>query len=459
MLVNLCGLLLVIGTIGGIKMMSSPKTAARGNLLGAVCMTGLIIITLVSNNIISLPLLFVGLIVGSIIGCIFALKVAMVEMPQMVALFNGFGGGSSAIVSLLVLVASGSAIGFVEYTAAGLGLAVGAVTLSGSLVAAAKLSGKMSQRPTIFKHHSAYQFIVLLVIVSLIIPISFGSRQVVILSVLTLLITLFFGVLFTIRVGGADMPITISLLNAFSGLAASISGFAINDPVLIAVGGVVGSSGVILTRIMCKAMNRSLIHILTGKTVLQSGKTGDSVPSAAGKGESGTKKAAETDLAAIIAAAKKIIIVPGYGMALAQAQVKVKQLVDRLEEKGKELKFAIHPVAGRMPGHMNVLLAEVDIDYDKLYELEKINPEFKESDLVIVIGANDVINPAANTAEGTPIYGMPILEVADAKNVIIMNMDTKPGYAGVENPLYESEGVTLLLGDANESLTQVLELI
>ncbi len=463
---NLLGLLLVAGIVGGIKLMSSPKTAVEGNLLGAVCMAGAIILTLVSNQIVSIPILWVGMMIGSVFGYMLAVKVAMIQMPQMVALLNGLGGGSSAIVSWLVLLTGVGTIGVFERFTAAVGLAVGAVTLSGSLIATAKLSGKMKSKPTVLKNHSVYNFFTLLLTVLLVILITAGVEQTVALSVLAMLLTLFFGVLFTIRVGGADMPVTISLLNSLSGLAGAISGFAINNPLLVAVGSVVGASGLILTQIMCKAMNRSLMNVLTGKTALQAQKAGGST---AKKEVSGLKKSTTggvagkdsttKNLATILAEAKKVIVVPGYGMALGQAQAKVKQVVDRLEEQGKEVKFAIHPVAGRMPGHMNVLLAEVNVEYEKLYELQAINPEFKETDLVIVIGANDVVNPAANTAEGTPIYGMPILQVDEAKHVIIMNMDTKPGYAGVDNPLYKSPKATLLLGDANESLTRILQLL
>ena len=463
---NLLGLLLVAGIVGGIKLMSSPKTAVEGNLLGAVCMAGAIILTLVSNQIVSIPILWVGMMIGSVFGYMLAVKVAMIQMPQMVALLNGLGGGSSAIVSWLVLLTGVGTIGVFERFTAAVGLAVGAVTLSGSLIATAKLSGKMKSKPTVLKNHSVYNFFTLLLTVLLVILITAGVEQTVALSVLAMLLTLFFGVLFTIRVGGADMPVTISLLNSLSGLAGAISGFAINNPLLVAVGSVVGASGLILTQIMCKAMNRSLMNVLTGKTALQAQKAGGST---AKKEVSGLKKSTTggvagkdsttKNLATILAEAKKVIVVPGYGMALGQAQAKVKQVVDRLEEQGKEVKFAIHPVAGRMPGHMNVLLAEVNVEYEKLYELQAINPEFKETDLVIVIGANDVVNPAANTAEGTPIYGMPILQVDEAKHVIIMNMDTKPGYAGVDNPLYKSPKATLLLGDANQSLTQLLQLM
>ena len=274
------------------------------------------------------------------------------------------------------------------------------------------------------------------------------------LSLLILLAAFGFGVLFTIRIGGADMPITISLLNSLSGLAASIAGFALRNPLLVVAGAIVGAAGLVLTQHMCRAMNRSLLNVLTGRTT-----AGPQAPVEAGAQGA---PAARTDearpapsVAVTLAQAHTVVIVPGYGMALSQAQRQVKDLSDELEARGKEVRFAIHPVAGRMPGHMNVLLAEVDVPYNKLCEMDAINPEFEQTDLVVVVGANDVINPAAATAVGTPIYGMPILHVTDAKRIIICNKDTQPGYAGVDNPLYTHDNVTLLLGDAKETVARL----
>jgi NAD(P) transhydrogenase subunit beta len=356
--------------------------------------------------------------------------------------------------------------GAFEKVTAVLGLIVGGVTFSGSLVAAGKLAAKINQRPIIFERQSAINNLALIVTMVLGVSaiVSDGTGMVV-YAVLVLIGSLAYGVLFTIKVGGADMPITVSLLNSFSGVAASISGFAIGNPLLIAIGAVVGASGLILTQIMCRAMNRTLGQVLAGKTTVlhpahgqkaAAGSAGPSrpvqpggAPAQAPPTAAEPAPAGEPNYIGIARSAKSVIVVPGYGMALAQAQGDVKALMDRLEAGGAEVKVAIHPVAGRMPGHMNVLLAEVDVPYDKLYEMDQVNDEFAKTDLVIVVGANDVINPAANTAEGTPIYGMPILNVHEAKHVIIFNYDTKPGYAGVDNPLYEpSDKVTLLLGDA-----------
>ena len=472
-LADILGLICVIGTVWGIKMMSSPATAVSGNLLGAASMAGAIIVTLVSEGIVGIGVLWVAMAVGTVLGYIMAVRVAMIEMPQMVALLNGFGGGSSAIVSLMTLVATvwaASTVTFGEFekVTAVLGLIVGGITFSGSLIAAGKLAGKINQRPIIFERQSAINNLALIVTMVLGVSaiVSDGTAMVV-YAVLVLIGSLAYGVLFTIKVGGADMPITVSLLNSFSGVAASISGFAIGNPLLIAIGAVVGASGLILTQIMCRAMNRTLGQVLAGKTTVlhkahgQKAAAGSSGPSrpiqpqlggAPAQASPATVQpapAGEPNCIRLARSAKSVIVVPGYGMALAQAQGDVKALMDRLEAGGAQVKVAIHPVAGRMPGHMNVLLAEVDVPYDKLYEMDQVNDEFAQTDLAIVVGANDVINPAANTAEGTPIYGMPILNVHQAKHVVIFNYDTKPGYAGVDNPLYQpSDKVTLLLGDA-----------
>jgi NAD(P) transhydrogenase subunit beta len=280
------------------------------------------------------------------------------------------------------------------------------------------------------------------------------------LLMLSIFISLLLGVVFIMRIGGADMPVTISLLNSLSGVAGAIAGFAIYNPILVAVGAIVGAAGLILTRVMCRAMNRSLMEIITGKTTMVNTKQIDpETILLEKKDEQKNTKLQKKNNEAIIKEAKKLIIVPGYGMALAQAQHLVKELAKKLEEQGKEVKFAIHPVAGRMPGHMNVLLAEADVDYEQLYELEAINPQFIETDLVIVVGANDVVNPAAITAVGTPIYGMPILRVDEAKYIFICNKDTQPGYSGVDNLLYQKENVSLLLGDAAQTIKQILECI
>jgi NAD/NADP transhydrogenase beta subunit len=436
---NIISLILSLGILYGINLMSSPKTAVKGNALGALFMAGAIVITLLHNGIVNVATLWVCMAIGTLLGSILATRVKMIQMPETVALLNGFGGGASALVAITVLLQTGEVAAFSRCTGA-LALVVGGLTFSGSMIAAGKLSQKINQRPVTYPGHSLISNLSILIMLILIIYSALSDRNLPLITLVGTIVSLFFGVWFTIRVGGADMPITISLLNSFSGVAGAIAGLAILDPLLVAVGGIVGASGLLLTQIMCRAMNRSLVEILTGKTTLNGTNNGKTFSGAVTDAGTENKKSSEADL---LANAKKVVIVPGYGMALAQAQQEVKKLADLLEEQGKEVKFAIHPVAGRMPGHMNVLLAEVDVSYENLYEMDAINPEFKETDLVVVVGANDVVNPAANTAEGTPIYGMPILEVSEAKNIIICNYDTKPAKcAGCPS---KTSPITLLL--------------
>ncbi|MBQ7191332.1 MAG: NAD(P)(+) transhydrogenase (Re/Si-specific) subunit beta [Paludibacteraceae bacterium] len=515
--------LLSLAVLGGISMMSKVKTAVAGNMLSALAMLVGVVATVWFSGVMTVWTIYVAVIIGALIGSLMAQRAQMIQMPQLVALFNGLGGGASALVGVMTYMGWGKAVGpdgltvvpeyplFVNFTAM-LAIAVGMITLVGSLVAAAKLARLIDGRPKVYAAHSLITMCLLLLSVVMIVlgTIYSGNLWIALASVL---LTAAFGYMFAIRVGGADMPITISLLNSLSGVAGSIAGMAISDIFLVAVGGIVGASGLLLTQIMCRAMNRSLMSILLGGAVKKkttaatatqpssvatptvatqrNGKTvfpenadfeqllqqlndmevkqlldaiealtkevaglraqlaGQAAPVAA-------QEKAEKTPASVLRDAKDVIIVPGYGMALAQAQHAVKQLADKLEYKGARVRFAIHPVAGRMPGHMNVLLAEADIPYEKLYEMQAINDDFKTVDAVVVIGANDVLNPAANTAEGTPIYGMPVLAVADAKEVIVCNYDLKPGYAGVENPLYTREkGVYLCLGDAKETLMKL----
>jgi len=371
-------------------------------------------------------------------------------MPQIIALLNGLGGLASALVAATTALTDGVPV--FENITSGLALVIGALTFTGSLIAAGKLARILSPRPKTLPHHSVIMGALALLCVAGILLQTFHTG---VWAILSAVLALALGVVFVMRVGGADMPITISLLNALSGVAGGIAGMAINEPLLVAVGGIVGASGLILTQDMCKAMNRKLIAILTGKTTVaapaavKAELVAEEVPEE-------PKGLTEEDVAAAIQSAKKVIIVPGYGMALSQAQADVARLAAVLEKKGAEVKFAIHPVAGRMPGHMSVLLCEADIDYEQLYMMEDINDDFAGCDIAIVIGANDVTNPAANTAEGTPIYGMPVLNVEQAPMTVFCNFDTKPGYAGVPNPLYEAGNVLLMLGDAKASVQQLL---
>lgn len=455
----LCGLL-ALGVLIGLSMLSKVKTAVRGNTISVLCTLGAIVITLIKYDIITKAGLIISVLLGIIAGLVWAFKVKIISMPQVVALLNGFGGGAAALVGVVTLLDKAPLDTFSLVTA-GLAVMVGTLTLTGSLVAAGKLHKILPQKPVIWKGHQAITTTALILSVVSVILIATDSLPISLAVLAALLVSGFFGVAFTIRVGGADMPITISLLVSLSGVADGIAGMAISNILLVSLGGIVGASGLLLTRVMCKAMNRSLNDILMGKTSVSGKASVKAEPEALPMDEPAfeMKEATDEDKKEILMNAKKVIIIPGYGMALAQAQEKVRILADKLEEKGATVDYAIHPVAGRMPGHMNVLLAEVDVSYEKLRSMEDVNEEFSEADLAIVIGANDVINPAANTAEGTPIYGMPVLNVAKAKNIIILNYDDKPGYAGVDNPLYRNPDVILLFGNAVETVQSLIDLM
>ncbi|MDO4663165.1 MAG: NAD(P)(+) transhydrogenase (Re/Si-specific) subunit beta [Tissierellia bacterium] len=449
-------LILIIMVLIGIASMSKVKTAVNGNLISALAMLIAVVFIMYSSNILTNPLAWIAIIVGALLGYVMAVKVKMIQMPQTVAMLNAFGG----LASFIVAVVSINDEIFTKITGL-IAIFIGLVTFFGSMIAAGKLSKKLSQRPVVIKNHSLIININLIILLVLLI---LSLTKAISLTNSLMWISIFsiiFAILFSIRVGGADMPIVISLLNSTSGVAGSISGMVIFNPLLISVGAIVGASGLILTQIMCKAMNRNLKDILLGKTSLKpKAKSSENIDNKKPEEKQVIKddfKKDSSDEINPIKEAKNVIIVPGYGMALSQAQSKVKELMNKLEENGAKVEFAIHPVAGRMPGHMNVLLAEVDIDYDKFIELDEANKKFKDTDLVIVIGANDVINPAANTAKDTPIYGMPILKVEEAKNIIICNFDKKPGYAGVENSLYENKDTRLLLGDAKDSIDTLIK--
>ena len=474
--------ILAVLVLAGISMMSKVKTAVAGNLLSALAMLCGIVATLLFTGVVSVWTIYVSILIGALAGSLLAARVKMIQMPQTVALFNGLGGGASALVGILSI--HGGA--FVRFTAL-LAVAVGMVTLVGSLVAAGKLHRFLPQKPVVWKGHSLCTLLFLALTLGFVVAGIFADGAGLTVCLLGAFVSAsLFGLWFSLRVGGADMPITISLLNSLSGVAGSIAGMAIGDVFLVAVGGIVGASGLLLTQIMCRAMNRKLMSILTGGTMKPS------IPTpvieeneelvqrimdlekkikeleamvadleARVKALDGQLNAAPCveapTAASVLSKAKDVIIVPGYGMALAQAQHQVRQLADKLESHGARVRFAIHPVAGRMPGHMNVLLAEADVDYEKLYEMDAINEDFKNADAVVVIGANDVLNPAARNAVGTPIYGMPVLNVDEAPEVIVCNFDLKPGYAGVDNPIYSREkGVYLELGDAKETLMRLM---
>ena len=479
---------LAVLVLAGISMMSRVRTAVAGNLLSAFAMLCGIVATLLFAGVVSVWTIYVSILIGALVGSILAVRVQMIQMPQTVALFNGLGGGASALVGLLSVHGDTA---FVRFTAL-LAVAVGMVTLVGSLVAAGKLHRVLPQKPVVWKAHALCTLLFLALTLAFVVAGAFVQGiGLTVCLVGAFVCASLFGLWFSLRVGGADMPITISLLNSLSGVAGSIAGMAIGDVFLVAVGGIVGASGLLLTQIMCRAMNRKLMSILTGGTMTPSVPTpvideneNEELVQRIMDLEKKIKEleAMVADLearvkvldgqlnaaapapveeaptaASVLSKAKDVIIVPGYGMALAQAQHQVRQLADKLESRGARVRFAIHPVAGRMPGHMNVLLAEADVDYEKLYEMEAINDDFKNADAVVVIGANDVLNPAARNAVGTPIYGMPVLNVDQAPEVIVCNYDLKPGYAGVENPIYSREkGVYLELGDAKETLMRLM---
>ena len=462
----LCGAL-TLGVLVGIALMSKVRTAVTGNLLSALCMAAAIVLTLFHAGIFDKPsdlwLCLIVTAIGLVVGLLWAARIKMIEMPEIVALFNGFGGAASALVALATLIfLPRESMNLFALITGAIALAVGMITLTGSLIAGGKLHKIINGRPVIWKGHKLIlNTTMVLVVVTMALIIFVSAIPMWLSCLLCTLLSAFFGVAFALRVGGADMPITISLLNSLSGVAGSIAGMAIGDPLLVAVGGVVGASGLLLTQIMCKAMNRHLGDILLGKTSAPAKKAAapakkDAAPAPKAEPAPAPAPKAEKTPGEILAAAKRVIIVPGYGMALAQAQHQVKKLADTLEADGIDVEFAIHPVAGRMPGHMNVLLAEADVPYEKLHEMEEINPRFADCDAAIVIGANDVTNPAANTAEGTPIYGMPVLDVEKARHIFICNYDLKPGYAGVENPIYTRKtGVTLMLGDAKKTVDEL----
>ena len=466
LLYNVIAAVLALAILYGLNLMSNVKTAVRGNILSAAAMACAILITMYKDNSLGSPTLWVAIALGTAFGLFLSNKVKMIQMPQLVAFLHGFGGGAAALVGLIMLTDVGTPSAFHRIDAC-LALCSGMTTIAGSFVAAGKLHQLLPQRPIVLSNHSRIINILLGIMLVALCIYNIAPTFLPWFFIFVMFATgALFGIVFTIRVGGADMPITISLLNSMGGISCAIAGFAVSDPLLIAVGGIVGSAGLMLTRVMCKAMNRKLMPILLGQSSV-AGKSGVRAAAAAKAPASQAPKAAQpvqaaaqkdAEIAKLLTTAKNVIIVPGYGMALAQAQHKVKQLADVLEERGATVNYAIHPVAGRMPGHMNVLLAEANVDYEHLLEMDTVNPMFADADLVIIVGANDVVNPAANTAEGTPIYGMPILEADKAKAVIICNYDEKPGYAGVDNPLYTKPGVIMMLGDAAQTVGNLVKL-
>jgi NAD(P) transhydrogenase subunit beta len=439
--------------IRGLKLLNSPATARKGNQLAAAGMFIGIVVTLFDQQIISFEWIIAGVLLGGLIGAVLAKKVAMTAMPELVAVFNGFGGGASALVawgefSRLVDPTTMSPDSLVT---TGLGIFIGALTFSGSFIAFGKLKGFISGNAITFPGLNIINIGSMIGVLVLIGFFTFDPTNQTIFWII-LGLSLLIGITSVIPIGGADMPVVISLLNSYSGIAASMAGFVIGNNLLIIAGALVGAAGLILTQIMCKAMNRSLFNVIFGTFGGDSG--------GSGSGEAGDKTVRETspeDLAIQVAYASKVVIVPGYGLAVAQAQHVLKEVAGKLEDRGVQVKYGIHPVAGRMPGHMNVLLAEADVPYDQLLDMDQINPEFKTTDVVLVIGANDVVNPVAKTEPNSPIYGMPILNVDEAKRTVIFKRSLSPGYAGIDNPLFYDEKNQMFFGDAKKSLKALNE--
>ncbi len=437
----------------GLKLLSHPKTAPRGNSLAGIGMFIAIIATLLNNQILSYELILSGIIIGGLIGVIAARRVEMTSMPQLVALFNGFGGGASLLVASAEFYRIQNNIQEFTFFAILLSIFIGGLTLTGSIVAFGKLQGIIRGSAIKFKGQNFINALLFLIIVIGGILAILGNFEFSSVVIVSICISLLLGYLGVIPIGGADMPVVISLLNSFSGLAAATTGFVLLNNSLIISGSLVGASGIILTNIMCKGMNRTIWNVLF--TGLGTDDSSDKF-----KGKSGQNKIAKSydpeDTVVIFENAKNIIVVPGYGMAVAQAQQIVSELEKVLESKGANVKYAIHPVAGRMPGHMNVLLAEANVSYDKLYDLDDINPEFEQADIAIVIGANDVVNPAARNDQSSPLYGMPILDVDKAQTVFILKRSMNPGFAGIENELFFNENSIMLFGDAKETISKLV---
>ena len=428
-----------------LKGLSSPKTARRGNLIGAGGATLAVITVFLSAKLDNIPFILLAIAVGSAIAAPISRRVQMTQMPQLVALFNGVGGGAAALVAMLEL---GHSEGPWVLVAVVFTMLVGAVSFAGSAITVAKLQELITTRPVVFP---GMKWVMTLAVVAALViggfVVATGSTG---WAILLLVIGLAVGLLLMLPVGGADVPIVISLLNAFTGLAVAASGVVLDNVLLVVAGTLVGASGTILTRAMASAMGRGVSGIMFG--AFRGGSTAGSTV----QSNRPVRSSNAEDVAVMLAYAQRVVIVPGYGLAVAQGQHTIAELATTLEARGVDVAFAIHPVAGRMPGHMNVLLAEANVPYESLKEMAEVNPEFKNTDVVLVVGANDVVNPAAKTSPGSPIYGMPILEVEDGRQIVFLKRSMRPGFAGIENELLFDPKTTLLFGDAKDSLTKVL---
>jgi NAD(P) transhydrogenase subunit beta len=454
-IVDLFYLVAALLFVAGIKGLTRPRTAVLGNTLAAVGMLIAVVVTLLDKHVISYSLIATGIGLGTVIGAVMARRVKMTGMPQMVAALNGFGGGASlgvaaaSFFSMTTLgVVSPVAAQTIALSAMALAALIGAVTLSGSAVAFAKLQELISGQAMGFKGMKYLNLALLVVILilgyNLVVNDSGSTASFVAIVALALLL----GVTLVLPIGGADMPVVIALLNSYSGIAAAAAGFIMGNTVLIVSGALVGASGIILTRIMCVAMNRSLLNVLFGTLATSSGETVDADEVYAGK----VKSSSADEISMLLEDVERVVIVPGFGMAMAQAQHAVRELADTLQGRGVLVEYAIHPVAGRMPGHMNVLLAEAEVDYEQMKTMEQANAQFSKTDVVIVIGANDVTNPMAREDKGSPIYGMPILNVDHAKYVVVVKRSLSPGFAGLPNPLFANDNTFMMFGDGKKAI-------
>ena len=445
-LINLSYVFAAVFFILGLKMLSSPATARRGNLFSSLGMLIAIVATLLGEGIVEFQWIALGFVVGGMVGALAARLIAMTAMPEMVALFNGFGGLASLLVGSSALYLTPAESGFTLATIA-LAILIGGLTFTGSIIAWGKLSETISGRPVLFSGQRIVNGLLLVVIVGATVLFCLNPSNADYLYVVIGL-SFLLGVMVVIPIGGADMPVVISLLNSYSGLAACAAGFAIDNIILIVAGSLVGASGIILTNIMCKAMNRSLGNVLFSGFGAAMG-SGTTI-------EGEVKAMSPEDAFYVLEAASSVVIVPGYGMAVAQAQHVVKELQELLEANDAEVVYAVHPVAGRMPGHMNVLLAEADVPYELLLEMDAVNPRMETFDVAIVLGANDVVNPAAREIEDSPIYGMPIINVDYARTVFVLKRSMASGFAGVDNPLFFKENTRMIFGDGKETISQIV---
>ena len=456
-LIKLLYLLAAVMFILGLKRLSSPATARSGNTLASVGMLVAIVVTLVFQEIVGWREIIIGMIVGSVVGGVFARTVKMTGMPQMVALLNGFGGGASALVAsaeYFRYLEAGQGIPINFGVAIQLSVLIGTLTFTGSLIAFGKLQELVTGKAVTYPLQKTLNALLLIGTLGLAVWLMIDPSNPVAFAGVVIGAALL-GVTSVIPIGGADMPVVISLLNSYSGIAAAMTGFVINNEGLIISGALVGASGLILTNIMCKAMNRSLANVLFGAfgaTVQQIGGGPEGAP-----GDLTVRSLTHEDAATMLAYARQVVFTPGYGLAVAQAQHEVRELADMLQERGVQVKYAIHPVAGRMPGHMNVLLAEADVPYDQLLDMDQINPEFPQTDVSVVIGANDVVNPVARHDKSSPLYGMPILDVDKAAHCIVMKRSMRPGFAGVDNELFYQEKTSMLFGDAKDSFKKLIQ--